>query len=233
MNTSGFGAKPAILRCGRCGRFVDWQDARLQVVCGCRPHLELPPVLVREASASDRVKALELFRHVFRPAQLVSYGEAISLDEAAAFVAETDEGIAGALAWRPFDGALHILALATDPMHQRAGVGGHLVAEAELLARRQNWPRVIVTISRRCTFTSAGDIGCRRSSPIRAIRRRWDSRGFRFSTRFSWRKFFSADWWPETLKSWPGLLTCAVTRPRSSPCRCSPPRPRCGRTRST
>jgi len=147
MNTSGFGAKPAILRCGRCGRFVDWQDARLQLVCGCRPHLELPPVLVREASASDRVKALELFRHVFRPAQLVSYGEAISLDEAAAFVAETDEGIAGALAWRPFDGALHILALATDPMHQRAGVGGHLVAEAELLARRQNWPRVIVTIT--------------------------------------------------------------------------------------
>ena len=147
MNTSGFGAKPAILRCGRCGRFVDWQDARLQLVCGCRPHLELPPVLVREASASDRVKALELFRHVFRPAQLVSYGEAISLDEAAAFVAETDEGIAGALAWRPFDGALHILALATDPMHQRAGVGGHLVAEAELLARRRNWPRVIVTIT--------------------------------------------------------------------------------------
>ena len=147
MNTSGFGAKPAILRCGRCGRFVDWQDARLQVVCGCRPHLELPPVLVREASAADRVKALELFRDVFRPAQLVSFGEAISLDEAAAFVAETDQGIAGALAWRPFDGALHILALATDPMHQRAGVGGHLVAEAELLARRQNWPRVIVTIT--------------------------------------------------------------------------------------
>jgi ribosomal protein S18 acetylase RimI-like enzyme len=147
MNTSGFGAKPAILRCGRCGRFVDWQDARLQVVCGCRPHLELPPVLVREASAADRAKALELFRGVFRPAQLVSFGEAISLDDAAAFVAETDQGIAGALAWRPFDGALHILALATDPMHQRAGVGGHLVAEAELLARRQSWPRVIVTIT--------------------------------------------------------------------------------------
>jgi ribosomal protein S18 acetylase RimI-like enzyme len=147
MTTSGFDAKPAILRCGRCGRFVDWPDAQLQLVCGCRPHLELPPVLVREASASDRVKALELFRHVFRPAQLVSYGQAISLDDASAFVAETDQGIAGALAWRPFDGALHILALATDPMHQRAGVGGHLVAEAELLARRQHWPRAIVTIT--------------------------------------------------------------------------------------
>jgi len=147
MNAPGFGAKPAILRCGRCGKFVDWQDSRLQVVCSCRPHIELPPVMVREASPADRVKALELFKRDFGPAQLVAYGEAISLDEAAALVAETDGEIAGALAWRPFDGALHILALATDPMWQRAGVGGHLVAEAELLARRHNWPRAIVTIT--------------------------------------------------------------------------------------
>ena len=147
MNTSGFGAKPAILRCGRCGKFVDWQDSRLQVVCGCRPHLELPPVLVREATPADREKALELFKRDFGPAQLVAYGEAISLDDALALVAETDNDIAGALAWRPFDGALHILALATDPMWQRAGVGGHLVAEAELLARRRNLPRMIVTIT--------------------------------------------------------------------------------------
>ncbi len=147
MNTSGFGARPAILRCGRCGKFVDWQDSRLQVVCGCRPHLELPPVLVREASAPDRVKALELFKRDFSPAQLVSHGKAISLDDAAALVAETDGEIAGALAWRPFEGALHIVALATDPMWQRAGVGGHLLAEAELLARRESWPRVIATVT--------------------------------------------------------------------------------------
>jgi ribosomal protein S18 acetylase RimI-like enzyme len=147
MNTSGFGAQPAILRCGRCGKFVDWQDSRLQVVCGCRPHLELPPVLVREASSSDREKALELFKRDFGPAQLVSYGEAISLEDAPALVAEADGEIAGALAWRPFDGALHILALVTDPMWQRAGVGGYLVAEAELVARRQQWPRVIVTVT--------------------------------------------------------------------------------------
>ena len=147
MNTSGFGAKPGILRCGRCGKFVDWQDARLQVVCDCRPHLELPPVLVREATAADRERALELFKRDFGPAQLVAYGEAISLDHVAALVAETDHEIAGALAWRPFDGALQILALATDPMWQRAGVGGYLVAEAELLARRQRLPRAVVAIT--------------------------------------------------------------------------------------
>ena len=144
---AAFGAKWDVMRCGRCGKFVDWEDARLQIVCGCRPQLDLPPVLVREASAEDRERALELFRRDFGPAQLVAYGAQISLDDAEALVAETYKEIAGALAWRHFDGGFHILALATDPMWQRAGVGGHLVAEAELLARRQEQPRVIVTVT--------------------------------------------------------------------------------------
>ena len=59
-------------------------------------------------------------------------------------VAELDAGIAGALAYRLVDAGLHIVALATDPMWQRSGVGGYLVAEAELLARRLNLPKVIV-----------------------------------------------------------------------------------------
>jgi ribosomal protein S18 acetylase RimI-like enzyme len=148
MNNLAFGAQPAVLRCGRCGKFVDWEDSRLQVVCGCRQHLDLPPVLVREAGADDRDKAMDLFNRDFGHKTMVAYGEAVSLEDAAALVAETEErGIAGALAWRHFDGALHILALATDPMWQRAGVGGHLVKEAELLARRQAQPRVIVTIT--------------------------------------------------------------------------------------
>lgn len=41
--------------------------------------------------------------------------------------------------------AIHIVALATGPMWQRSGVGGHLVAEAELIARRLNLPRLIVS----------------------------------------------------------------------------------------
>jgi ribosomal protein S18 acetylase RimI-like enzyme len=86
-------------------------------------------------------------RRDFGPAQLVAYGAPISLDDAEALVAETYKEIAGALAWRHYDGGFHILALATDPMWQRAGVGGHLVAEAELLARRQQQPRVIVTVT--------------------------------------------------------------------------------------
>ena len=147
MNNVAFGAKPAVLRCGACGNSVDWEDARLQVVCGCRPHLDLPPVLVREANAGDREQAMDLFHRDFGHKQMVAYGEAVSLDDAAALVAETGGQIAGALAWRPFDGALHILALATDPLWQRAGVGGHLVVEAEKLARRQEQPRVIVTVT--------------------------------------------------------------------------------------
>lgn len=119
----------------------------MQVVCGCRAHLDLPPVLVREASEADRRLALELFRRDFGPAQLVSRGEPVCLDDAPVLVAETENDIAGALAWRPCDGALRILALATDPMWQRASIGGHLVAEAELLARREGRSRLLVTIT--------------------------------------------------------------------------------------
>ena len=32
MSSDQFGAKPAVLRCSRCGKFVDWEDAQLQIV---------------------------------------------------------------------------------------------------------------------------------------------------------------------------------------------------------
>ena len=147
MNDRSFEARPVVLRCGRCGRFADWQDARVQVVCQCRPHLELPPVLVREALDADRERALEIFDREFGGRQLVADGQPVSVRDASLLVGETEGGVTGALAWRLTDRGLHIVALATDPMWQRAGVGGHLVAEAELIARRQGQPRIIATLA--------------------------------------------------------------------------------------
>jgi ribosomal protein S18 acetylase RimI-like enzyme len=141
---SAFGAKPAVLRCSRCGRFVDWEDARLQVVCGCRTHLDLPPVLVREAEEKDRVPVGDLFRRDFGRTRLVAFGQELHLETADAIVVTTGGELAGALAHRVRDDALHVLALATDPMWQRSGVGAYLVAEAELIARRKQLNRVIV-----------------------------------------------------------------------------------------
>jgi GNAT superfamily N-acetyltransferase len=138
---------PAVLRCGRCGRIADWNDARLQVVCGCRSRLELPPPLVREASAGDRERALEIFRCEFRGRQLVADGQPVSLEQAELLVAETEGGVQGALAWQRRNGALHIVALATDPMWQRAGLGGSLLAEVEAMARRTSEPVVLVTMT--------------------------------------------------------------------------------------
>ena len=142
--TSSFGAKPAVLRCSRCGTFVDWADARAQVVCECRPRIELPPVLVREAADAERDAALDLFRRDFGRSGLVAFGQVMDLDAAPAIVADMDGEIGGALAYRLIEGGLHIVALATDPMWQRSGVGGYLVAEAELMARRLQIPRMIV-----------------------------------------------------------------------------------------
>ena len=147
MNDYSFGAKPAVLRCSRCGTFVDWAEARAQVVCECRPRLELPPVLVREAADAERAGALELFRRDFGRSGIVAFGQVMNLDAAPMIVAEMNGEIAGALAYRLVDAGLHVVALATDPMWQRSGVGGYLVAEAELLARRLGIPRVVVSMT--------------------------------------------------------------------------------------
>jgi ribosomal protein S18 acetylase RimI-like enzyme len=140
-----FGAKPAVLRCSRCGRFVDWEEAQVQVICTCKPHLELPPVLVREATDTDRAAARELFARDFGRTKIVAYGEVMDIDQMPALVAVRYEDPSGALAYRLHGDALHIVALATDPMWQRSGVGGHLVAEAELLARRLKLRRLVVS----------------------------------------------------------------------------------------
>jgi ribosomal protein S18 acetylase RimI-like enzyme len=144
MPTEDFGAKPVVLRCARCGKFVDWEEARVQIVCACKPRLELPPVLVREATNRDRSAARELFQRDFGRTKIVAFGEIMDIDEMPALVAVMDTDPSGALAYRLLGDALHIVALATDPMWQRSGVGGYLVAEAELLARRLKLARLVV-----------------------------------------------------------------------------------------
>ena len=139
-----FGAKPVVLRCARCGKFVDWDEAKVQVVCACKPRIELPPVLVREATEADRRAARELFERDFGRTKIVAFGELIDIEQMPALVALMHQEPSGALAYRLFGDALHIAALATDPMWQRSGVGGHLLAEAELLAARLGLTRIIV-----------------------------------------------------------------------------------------
>jgi GNAT superfamily N-acetyltransferase len=148
MEPSAFGAKPAVLRCSRCGRFVDWTESRLQVVCECRPRLDLPPVFVRAADDADRGPMSELFARDFgHTGKIVAFGDEIPLDASPAIVAEMRAELGGALVYRLLGNALHIVALATDPMWQRTGVGGHLLAEAQLLAQRLDLQRLVVAMS--------------------------------------------------------------------------------------
>jgi ribosomal protein S18 acetylase RimI-like enzyme len=145
MTPLSAGAKPSVLRCGRCGRFVDWEDAKVQIVCACRPRLQLPPVLVRDAAPPDRDAALDLFVRDFGHTEVMAFGERVDFSGVRdLLIAEMKGELAGALAYRTTADALQILALATDPMWQRTGVGGHLLAEAELIARRLGTPRLIV-----------------------------------------------------------------------------------------
>jgi GNAT superfamily N-acetyltransferase len=51
--------------------------------------------------------------------------------------------LAGVLAYRLQADALHVVALATDPIWQWSGVASHLVAEAEFIARRHGMKRLV------------------------------------------------------------------------------------------
>jgi ribosomal protein S18 acetylase RimI-like enzyme len=144
MSAEDFGAKPAVLRCARCGKFVDWDEARVQIVCGCRLRVDLPPFFVREATDDDRAAARALFHRDFGRTKIVAFGTVMDIDQTPALVAVMRDEPAGALAYRLMGDALHIVALATDPMWQRTGVGAYLVAEAELLARRLRLHRLVV-----------------------------------------------------------------------------------------
>src|SRR5439155_25737092 len=87
----------------------------------------------------------ELFQQDFGRTKIVAFGEVMDIDQMPALVAVMHQEPSGALAYRLFGDALHIVALATDPMWQRSGVGGYLVAEAELLARRLSLHRLVVS----------------------------------------------------------------------------------------
>ena len=145
MPKAPFGSKPSVLRCSRCGKFVDWEDARLQIVCGCRPHVQLPPVDVREAVDGDRVGIAGLFLRDFGPARVAALGVEFQDGSVPAFVADMDGDLAGALAYRRSGDTLQIVALATDPEWQRSGVGARLVDHAEQVARATGAARVAVT----------------------------------------------------------------------------------------
>jgi ribosomal protein S18 acetylase RimI-like enzyme len=145
MSPLSQGAKPAVLRCSRCGRFVDWEDARLQIVCSCRTYVKLPPVIVREGEEKDQSAIVELFERDFGSTSIVAFGEDVVVVGAPALVAWMKGELAGALVYRLLPDALLMLALVTDPMWQRSGVGGHLVAEAEALARAKGLRRVLVS----------------------------------------------------------------------------------------
>jgi ribosomal protein S18 acetylase RimI-like enzyme len=148
MPSSIFTAKPSVLRCSRCGRFVDWADARLQLVCGCRPHVELPPVTVRPCEPAERAAVLDLFQRDFGTTRVGAFDAEHALVELPTLVALVkDNQLAGAMAYRWTEDALQMLAIATDPMWQRAGVGGHLVTEAERLAREGNRKRTLLATS--------------------------------------------------------------------------------------
>ncbi len=91
---------------------------------------------------------LDLFQRDFGTTRVASADAEFDLEEMPVFVAIVKrDQLAGALGYRLTEDALQMLALATDPMWQRSGVGGHLVDEAERVATEQGRRRAWLTTS--------------------------------------------------------------------------------------
>jgi ribosomal protein S18 acetylase RimI-like enzyme len=91
---------------------------------------------------------LDLFERDFGSTRVSAFDAEHALVDVPALVATVKDGLlAGALAYRITGEALQMLALATDPMWQRSGVGGHLVARVEVLARAAGCRRAVLATS--------------------------------------------------------------------------------------
>ena len=73
--------------------------------------------------------------------RIIAFGEILNVDEMPALVATMHEEVSGALAYRLLGDGLH-RGTGDRRVVAAIGVGGHLVAEAELLARRLSLIRV-------------------------------------------------------------------------------------------
>jgi ribosomal protein S18 acetylase RimI-like enzyme len=67
----------------------------------------------------------------------------MAIENCPMLIAEMRGELAGVLAYRLVPDALHIVALATDPMWQRSGVATHLESEATFIAERHGVSRLV------------------------------------------------------------------------------------------
>ena len=78
------------------------------MICTCKPHIDLPPVLVREANDEDRGAARVLFERDFGRTRIVAFGQVIDIDQVPSLVAQMHQDISAALAYRQHGDALHL-----------------------------------------------------------------------------------------------------------------------------
>jgi ribosomal protein S18 acetylase RimI-like enzyme len=73
------------------------------------------------------------------------FGEQFTVTEQPAFIAESNNQIAGFIFYTPFqDDALLIVALGVLPQYQGCGIGRDLIAQVEQLAKKQERQRLLV-----------------------------------------------------------------------------------------
>jgi GNAT superfamily N-acetyltransferase len=136
----------AYYRCAQTGEYVCLGHARLDVV-SVATRAKLKPLPVRAAEPNDRHSIADLARMYWGELEVECFGSIYDVASLPAFLAYSEDDVAGVLSYAVEGDHLTIVMLNVHPEFQGRRTARSLLAAAEAEARRQGLARLVVATS--------------------------------------------------------------------------------------
>ena len=143
-----FCGEDAIYKCGVCGKTVCGKHSKLRVVCSsCLRKGQIRPKITKATSEEEKTQIRELVKRFWGEEEQLTFDERFNVADLPAFVAKTDESIAGFASFVETDDTAILVALGISPLYQDSGIGRDLVTMVEAEARKLSKKRLLVSTS--------------------------------------------------------------------------------------
>ena len=136
----------AHFRCAHSGEYVCLEHARLDVV-SVATRVRLPPLRVRRAEASDCSAIRELALMYWGETVVECFGRSYDVLELPAFLAMSEDKVAGAMSYAAEADRLDVVMLNVHPEYQGRRTARSLLAAVEGEARTRGLSRLVVATS--------------------------------------------------------------------------------------
>jgi ribosomal protein S18 acetylase RimI-like enzyme len=131
--------------CSECGELICANDTRIRLKCTKCSSAGQREYTIHQAFCEDIEPLSALVTLFWGDSVQLMFDHHYKVTEQPAFIAESDNKIAGFIFYTPFqDDAVLIVALGVLPMYQGCGIGRDLVTRVEEFAKEQGRPRMLV-----------------------------------------------------------------------------------------